>query len=70
MGGFYLCCHDETGGGGVDGDIAGHQSHILKLLVHLPVLLVGQGLDGAGEDHSLLLSERQGNSVSKGEKTM
>lgn len=55
----YFCCHDEAGGGGVDGDITSHQSHILELLVHLSVLLVGEGLDGAGEDHSLLLSEGQ-----------
>lgn len=60
----YLCCHDEAGGGGVDGDITSHQSHILELFVHLSVLLVGQGLDGAGEDHSLLLSEGQCNGIS------
>lgn len=53
----HLCCHDEARGGGVDGDVTGHQSHVLKLFVHLSVLLVGEGLDGAGEDHSLLLSE-------------
>lgn len=59
----YLCCHDEAGGGGVDGDITSHQSHILELLIHLSVLLVGEGLDGAGENHSLLLSEGQCNGI-------
>lgn len=60
----HLCCHDEAGGGGVDGDITGHQPYILKLFVHLSVLLVGKGLDGAGEDHSLLLSKGQCNGIS------
>lgn len=59
----YLCCHYEAGGGGVDGDITSHQSHILELLIHLSVLLVGEGLDGAGEDHSLLLPEGQCNGI-------
>lgn len=60
----YLCCHDEAGGGGVDGDITSHQSNILELLIHFPVLLVGEGLDGAGKDHSLFLSEGQCNGIS------
>lgn len=55
----HLCCHDEAGGSRVDGDVTGHQPHILELLIHLSVLLVGQGLDWAGEDDSLLLSESQ-----------
>lgn len=61
---FYLCCHDEARGSGVDGDVTCHQSYILKLFVHLSVLLVGESLDGAGEDHSLLLPESQRNSIS------
>lgn len=59
----HLCGHDEAGGSGVDGDVTGHQTHILEFLIHLPVLLVGEGLDGTGEDHSLFLSERQCNGV-------
>ena len=54
-----LCCHDEAGSGGVDGDVTGHESHILELFIHLSVLLVGEGLDGAGEDDPLLLSESE-----------
>lgn len=61
----HLCSHDEAGSCGVDGDIASHQSHILELLIHLSVLLVGEGLDGAGKDHPLLLSEGQCNGVPK-----
>lgn len=64
----YLRCHDEAGGSGVDGDIASHQAHILELFVHLSVLLVGQGLDGAGEDHPLLFPECQRYSVPAGWK--
>lgn len=64
----HLCRHDEAGGGGVDGDITGHQSHILELLVHLSVLLVGEGLDGAGEDHPLLLSKGQRNGIPAGDR--
>lgn len=60
----YLCCHDEAGGSGVDGDVASHQSDILELFVHFSVLLVGEGFDGAGEDHSLFLSEGQCNGIS------
>lgn len=61
---FYLCCHDEARGSRVDGDVTCHQSYILKLFVHLSVLLVGESLDGAGEDHSLLLPESQRNGIS------
>lgn len=61
---YYLCCHDEAGGSRVDGNIPGHQSHILKLFVHLSVLLVWESFDGAGEDYSLLLSKGQCDSVS------
>ena len=53
----HLCCHDKAGGSGVDGDVTSHQSHILELFVHFSVFLVGEGFDGAGKDHSLLLSE-------------
>lgn len=59
----HLCCHDKAGGSGVDGDVAGHQPHILEFLIHLPVFLVGEGLDGTGEDHSLFLSESQCNGI-------
>ncbi len=60
----HLCCHDETRSGRVDGDITGHQSHVLELFVHLSVLLVGESFDGTGKDHSLLLSEGQCNGIS------
>lgn len=60
----HLCCHDEAGSGGVDGDVSSHQTDILELFIHLSVFLVGQSLDGAGEDHSLLLSEGQSNGIS------
>ena len=63
---LYLCRHDEAGRGGVDGDVASHQTDVLELFVHFSVLLVGQGLDGAGEDHPLLLSQCQRNSVPAG----
>lgn len=66
----HLCSHDETGSCGVDGDIASHQSHILELLIHLSVLLVGEGLDGAGKDHPLLFSEGQCNGVPKKKEEM
>lgn len=59
----HLCCHDEAGGSGVDGDVTGHQPHVLEFLIHLPVFLVGEGLDGTGEDHSLFLSESQCNGI-------
>lgn len=55
----HFCCHDETGGSGVDGDVTSHQPHVLEFLIHLPVFLVREGLDGTGEDDSLFLSERQ-----------
>lgn len=64
---FHLGCHDETGGSGVDCDITRHQTHVLKLFIHLSVFLVGQGLDRAGEDDSLLLSEGQSDGISAGE---
>lgn len=54
---LYLSGHDKAGGSGVDGDITGHQANILELFVHLSVLLVTQGLDGAGEDDPLLLPQ-------------
>lgn len=60
----HLCCHHKAGSGGVDGDISSHQTNILEILIHLSVFLVGQSLDGAGEDHSLLLSEGQSNGIS------
>lgn len=60
----YLGCHDEAGGSGVDGDVTGHQPHVLELFVHFSVLLVGESFDGAGEDHPLFLSEGQCNGVS------
>ena len=63
---LYLCRHDEAGCGGVDGDVASHQTDVLELFVHFSVLLVGQGLDGAGEDHPLLLSQCQRYSVPAG----
>ena len=66
----YLRCHDEAGSGGVDGDVAGHQAHILELFVHLPVLLVAQGLDRAGEDDPLLLPECQGDGVPGGGRVL
>lgn len=59
-----LCCHDQAGCSGVDGDVSSHQTHVLKLFVHFSVFLVGQSLDGAGEDHSLFLSESQSNGIS------
>lgn len=59
----HLCCHDKTGGSGVDGDVTSHQPHVLEFLIHLSVFLVGEGLDGTGEDHSLFLSERQCNGI-------
>lgn len=64
----HLCCHDEAGGCRVNGDITSHQSHILELLIHLPVLLVGKSLDGAGKDHPLLLSKGQCYSISRRKK--
>lgn len=59
----HLCCHDKAGGSGVDGDVTSHQPHVLEFLIHLSVFLVGEGLDGTGEDHSLFLSERQCNGI-------
>lgn len=59
----YLSGHDEAGRCGVDGDISGHQTHVLKLFVHLAVLLITQSFDGAGEDHTLLLSQSQSNGI-------
>lgn len=59
----HLCCHDKAGGSGVDGDVPGHQPHILEFLIHLPVFLVGEGFDGTGENHSLFLSECQCNGI-------
>ena len=64
--GSYLCRHDEAGSGGVDRDVTSHQTDVLELFVHLSVLLVGQGLDGAGEDHPLLLSQCQRYSIPAG----
>lgn len=52
----HLCSHDKTRGGGVDGDVSCDQTHILKLLIHLSVLLIGERLDWACEDDSLLFS--------------
>lgn len=60
---MYLSGHDEAGGSGVNGHISSHQTHILELLVHLSVLLITQGFNGAGEDHTLLLPQSQSNGV-------
>lgn len=59
----HLCCHDKAGGSGVDGDVTSHQPHVLELLIHLSVFLVGEGLDWTGENHSLFLSECQCNGI-------
>lgn len=59
----HLCCHDKARGSGVDGDVTSHQPHVLEFLIHLPVFLVGEGLDGTGENHSLFLSECQCNGI-------
>jgi len=53
----HLCCHDQSAGSRVNGDIASHQSDILKLLKQLAVLLVTQSLDWRRVDHSLLVSQ-------------
>lgn len=39
-----LCCHDDTRSAGIDGDVPRHQTHILKLFVHLSILLVAKRL--------------------------
>ena len=58
-----LGCHDETAGGGVDGDVPRHQSNVLKLLVQLTILLVTEGLDWGRVDHSLFVTQWHGNSI-------
>ena len=45
--------HDEAGGGGVDGHVPRHQTHVRKLLVKFPVLLVTERLDGSRVDNTL-----------------
>lgn len=64
--GSHLCCHDKTGGGRVDGNVTSHQSHVLELFIHLSVLLVREGFDGAGEDDPLLLSKSQSDGIPTG----
>ena len=43
----YLSRHDDARRAGVDGYVACHESHVLKLLVHLAILLVAQCLQKA-----------------------
>ena len=55
--------HDQTAGGGVDGDVARHQADVAELSFEVAVLLVAEGLDGAGVDDALVALEALGDGV-------
>lgn len=62
--GTNLGGHNEAGGRWINGHITRHQTHVVKLLVQLTVLLIGQGLDGARVNDTLIVPQRHGNCVS------
>ena len=58
-----LSGHNQTGRGGVDGDITRHESNIAELSHELSVLLVTERLDRAGVDDSLVVLQTLRNGV-------
>lgn len=58
-----LCGHDQTGSGGVDGDIARHETDVAKLCSELSVFLVAESLDGTGVYDTLVVLQTLGNCV-------
>jgi hypothetical protein len=58
-----LSCHDEAAGGGVDGDVAGHQADIRENLAEVAELLVGKCLEGGGVDDALVVPKARRHGV-------